>query len=131
MIEVTEDFFESVQDKITTISERASASRCENLLPIDVIQIKAIPMREIIQSKVEGFNTSGSPWKQGTLGAIMHQGNHFIGITSGHVHGTHDPAFDNMCTVHDCSLVKFIDRSVDVAFFQFQDTEKNTDNISI
>ena len=126
-IEVTEDFVEIVTDRIKTISEQLMLSNFENLLPSDLIQIKRVPIREPVAAIEEGFFTSGSPWKEGTVGGIVTYGDRFIGITSGHVHCQQNAAFDVICDDVGPELRRVVEPKVDVAFFTFADGEGNQD----
>jgi hypothetical protein len=118
-IEVPDDMIEVVKHRITTVSDRLRVSNFENLLPSDLIELKGVPTREVVAAIDEGFCTSGSPWKEGTVGGILQYGNRFIGITSGHVHRKSVESFD--ASDVDRSARRFIDAKVDVAFFTFRD----------
>jgi hypothetical protein len=48
LIEVTEDYLENINDRITTVSEHLRALNCENLLPSDLVEIRGVPMRDAI-----------------------------------------------------------------------------------
>lgn len=65
-IDVPEDFVEAIKDRITSISHQI-LSQCENMLPIHLVEIQGVPDRGVVITKEEGFSTSGSPWKVGTL----------------------------------------------------------------
>jgi hypothetical protein len=71
VIEVTEDYLENVNHRITTVSDKLHALNCENLLPVDLVEIKGVPVRDAIVSSEEGFCTSGSPWKEGAIGGTL------------------------------------------------------------
>jgi hypothetical protein len=59
VIEVTEDYLENVNDRITTVSDHLRASRCENLLPVDLVDIIGVSVRDAVVSCEEGFCTLG------------------------------------------------------------------------
>lgn len=50
VVEVTEDYVEKVNDRIATISDQLRASNCEGLLPVDLVEIKGVPVRYVIAS---------------------------------------------------------------------------------
>lgn len=54
VIEVTEDYLESVNDRIATVSDHLRASNFENLLPKDLIDIIAVPVRDAVDSTKMG-----------------------------------------------------------------------------
>ncbi len=75
-------------------------------------------MRDAVVSCEEGFCTSGSPCKEGTVGGILKYEDNLMGITSGHVHCTPSRDYDSLCSDRiPCSRVT--DSTVDVAFFTF------------
>ncbi len=47
IIEVTDDVVELVTDRIKTVSDQLRTSNFENLLPVDLIEIKGVPPREV------------------------------------------------------------------------------------
>lgn len=51
VIEVAEDYLENVKDRIETISHQLRSSKCENLLPIDLVEVKGVPVRDAIAPK--------------------------------------------------------------------------------
>eukprot|EP01039_Chlorochromonas_danica_P003466 gene3466-3796_t len=55
VVEVTEDYVEKVNDRIVTVSDQLRASNCEGLLPVDLVEIKGVPVRDVIASNEEGF----------------------------------------------------------------------------
>jgi len=66
VIEVTEEFFEMLNDRIVSISEKARTTN-DNLLPTDLAEIVRVPMRKAIQTtEEESFCTSVAPWKDCT-----------------------------------------------------------------
>ena len=130
VIEVAEGFVNTLKDRIETVSANLrSTQQCENLLPFDVVNIKAVPDRELAPPLVEGWHTSGSPWKEGTVGAIVKSGPHFFGITSGHLHRKAMHVFDDICADTNQALTRFIDETVDVAFFKFVEFGEATGNL--
>ena len=55
VIEVTEDYLENVNDRLTTASNHLRASNCENLLPVDLVEIIGVPVRDAVVFNEEGF----------------------------------------------------------------------------
>lgn len=45
VIEVTEDYLEIINHRITTVSDHLRASNCENLLPVDLVDVIGVPVR--------------------------------------------------------------------------------------
>jgi hypothetical protein len=84
VIELPDEYVESIQDRIATISDRLSAANHESLLPVDLVEVRGVPTRGTVEPNEEGFSTSGSPWKEGSLGGGLKYGERFVGITSGH-----------------------------------------------
>jgi hypothetical protein len=130
VIEVTDDVLELVNDRIKTVSDQLKALNFENLLPVDLIETKGVSLREVVSANEEGFCTSGSPWKEGTVGGIVLYGKRYIGITSGHVHRKPVESFDDAdCDDADPSSRRFIDPKVDVAFFTLKGGDVNCFNL--
>jgi len=116
VIEVAEDMVELVTHRIDSLSAMLRAT-CDNLLPIDVVSIQGIPNRRRALPVEECLLTSGSPWKEGTLGGVMKSGSDFIGITSGHVSKESIDKFDGLPVGEVCASC---DNEVDVSFFRFK-----------
>lgn len=53
VIEVTEDYVERVIDRIATLSYHLSTSHCENLLPVDLIEVIGVPVRGVVINQEE------------------------------------------------------------------------------
>ncbi len=117
MVEVTEDYLENIKDRIVTVSDHLRILNYDNLLPVDVVEIKGVPSRNAIVSNEEGFYTCGSPWKEGTVGGILKYGNKLMGITSGHVHRNLPTEFNGLYSDKDPSSMRFKGRRY---FFFFQ-----------
>jgi hypothetical protein len=47
VIEVDEEFMEIIKQRVTTVSNWLYNSNYENLLPVDLIQIKGAPVRSV------------------------------------------------------------------------------------
>ena len=120
LIEVTEDYVMKISDRLAAVSDNLSRlNNCENLLPLDLVEIKEVPIRNAVYSSEEGFCTSGSPWKEGTVGGILRYGEKTMGITSGHVHRRAVAESDSLRNDPDPASIRFTDSKVDVAFFTF------------
>ena len=61
----------------------------ESLLPCDLVQVLPLPsIASRVNVREEGFHTSGSPWKEGTLGCVLVTTSEppvYYGVTAGHV----------------------------------------------
>lgn len=126
VIEVTVDYLEKVSDRITTVSDHLRSLKYENLLPVDLVEVRGVPVRNAVVSNEEGFYTPGSPWKYRTVGGILKYGRKIMGITSGHVHHERIEDFDSLCNdPAECSSNRFIDSTVDVAFFTFANEQSD------
>lgn len=69
-IDVPENYVEALKDRISTISNQI-LSHYENMLPIHLVEIQGIPERRVVIPIEEGFYSSGTPGKIGTLGGII------------------------------------------------------------
>ena len=102
------------------------SSQCENLLPVDMVNIKGVFDRELAPPLVEGFCTSDSPWKEGTVAAILKCGQQCFGI---YVHLRPMKVFDDICIDMDQAWTRFIiDQTVHVALLKFAAFEGDTGN---
>lgn len=126
VVEIPEEYVETISHRFATISDQLRASGCDGLLPVDLVTVKGVPSRNAIESSEEGFYTSGSPWKEGTIGGIIKYGETFVGLTSGHVHRACTEQFDALTT---SEMHRVIDPTVDVAFFFFREEDANDENL--
>jgi len=122
MIEVTDDYLESINNRIASVSDHLRYLNYKNLLPVDLIELKGVPMRGPIVANEEGFCTGGSRWKQGTVGGILKYGETYVGITSGLVHQKPMEEFDALCSDLNSISMQYVDSKVDVAFFSFKES---------
>jgi len=68
-------------------SESAKMNQAAALLPEEVVEVVGLPnIASSVKVSEEGFHTSGSPWKEGTLGALFKCGDEPYGVTCAHVH---------------------------------------------
>jgi hypothetical protein len=64
---------------------RLLSGQCNEFLPKDLIEVSVVPrLRAAITVTEEGVHTSGSPWKAGTLGAILQGDRDCFCVTAHH-----------------------------------------------
>lgn len=125
VIEVTDEYLDKVKDFIDSYSEKARRDRRnENYLPADLVKIVGIGDKNAIVVVEEGFQTTGSPWKKGTIGGVMRCGDSLYGIGSGHVHKGRDKKYDDLVD-SSSNTIDWIDGDpmVDVSFPKFIDKD--------
>jgi hypothetical protein len=61
LVEVTEDYLEKINDRIATVSDHLRNLNYDNLLPVDLIEIKGVSMRGVIVANEEGFSPPSTP----------------------------------------------------------------------
>jgi len=71
LIEVTLEDLEKVKKRFLEVSNELRSKVQRSLVPDDVIEVNGVDAIAGISFHEEAFFTSGSPWKEGTLGAIL------------------------------------------------------------